>query len=102
MRALFGHVLPDDLVVRASKSSFDDIFWTEHARALAQSWDGRHVDPAYVDADALRLEWRRERPDPRSYLLAQSVWLARDRELSSGRREGTGRHRRGPTTPAVA
>jgi asparagine synthase (glutamine-hydrolysing) len=76
MRALFHDLLPDDLLARETKASFDRAFWNRWSRGLAASWDGGGVDETLVDADALRAEWQSDEPDPRSYLLAQSVWLA--------------------------
>jgi asparagine synthase (glutamine-hydrolysing) len=76
MQALFGDVLPDDVLARSSKASFDGAFWNDSSRAFASGWDGRGVDQALVDVDALREEWASESPDPRSFTLAQSVWLA--------------------------
>jgi asparagine synthase (glutamine-hydrolysing) len=79
MRRLAGGLLPDDLLARESKGSFDGAFWSAPARAFAESWDGRGVDTSLVDPEALRAEWTTGSPDPRSFTLAQSVWLAQQR-----------------------
>jgi asparagine synthase (glutamine-hydrolysing) len=76
MQALFRDVLPEDVLARPTKASFDGAFWNAASRAFAARWDGSGVDPELVDADALRDEWRSEAPDPRSFTLAQSAWLA--------------------------
>ena len=76
MRALFADVLPDTILARCSKASFDGAFFSTPSRAFASSWTGGGVDLEMVDADRLAAEWRSENPDPRSFLLLQSVWLA--------------------------
>jgi asparagine synthetase B (glutamine-hydrolysing) len=78
-RNLLGALLPDELLGRDTKSSFDGAFWGEPARAFAERWDGSGVDTALVDAGALRTEWLSEAPDPRSFTLAQAVWLEQAR-----------------------
>ena len=47
-----------------ARRSFDEVFWTEHARALVADWDGEGVDPEIVDIDRLRAEWASGRPRP--------------------------------------
>jgi hypothetical protein len=83
MRSLFGHLLPDDLLSRESKSSFDGVFFSAHSRAFARTWSGSGVPSDMVDADALRRIWRSPSPDARSFLLLQSLWLADDDSASS-------------------
>lgn len=75
MRALFGDLLPESVVARASKASFPH-YWGTASRALAARWLGEGVDPNYVDRDALRATWSGERVSHRSALLLQSAWLA--------------------------
>jgi asparagine synthase (glutamine-hydrolysing) len=82
MRRLFGSLLPDEVLARTTKSGFDQAFWGEPSRAFAADWDGEGVNPELVDADALRREWALPDPDPRSFLLLQAAWLARDAEQS--------------------
>lgn len=79
MRALFGDLLPHAVLVRRGKAFFDEAFFSDHSRALAGTWRGGGVDPALVDADRLAEEWAFPRPDPRSFLLLQSVALATGR-----------------------
>ena len=76
MRLLFAEVLPDAVLGRRSKASFNQAFFATHSRAFASTWTGGGVDHSIVDADRLATEWRSADPDPRSYLLMQSAWLA--------------------------
>jgi asparagine synthetase B (glutamine-hydrolysing) len=76
MRALFDDVLPAAVLARTSKAWFDAAFFSAPSGAFAANWTGAGVDPAIVDPDRLHDEWRSEHPDPRSFLLMQSAWLA--------------------------
>jgi asparagine synthase (glutamine-hydrolysing) len=76
MRAFFSDLLPEDVLTRQSKTFFDEAFWGAHSKRFAAEWAGGGVDPALVDLDALSAEWRSERPEPRTFLLAQAAWLA--------------------------
>lgn len=76
MTALFGDLLPSDVLERTTKGRFDEAFWGRHSRALVRDWSGDLVDPAVVDADALREVWGERLPPANSFSLLQSVWLA--------------------------
>jgi Asparagine synthase len=73
--ALFGELLPSELLSRSSKTCFDSAFWTGHSRQVAQAWDGQGVDEAVVDPEALRAAWSAPEPDAHTYLLLQAAWL---------------------------
>jgi asparagine synthase (glutamine-hydrolysing) len=75
MRRYFGDLLPEPILVRSTKASFDEVFWNRHSRAFAQSWNGGGVDPGTVNVEALRREWASPAPNPRSFLQAQVAWL---------------------------
>ena len=75
MRLVVGEALPEDVLARRSKASFDGAFWNAPSRAFASAWDGSGVDPEVVDVDALRREWRAEHPPAQSFLLLQAAWL---------------------------
>jgi asparagine synthase (glutamine-hydrolysing) len=77
MRRIFGELLPEDVLGRSTKTSFDSAFWGEPSRAFAQEWKGEGVDDALVDREALSATWRSSDPDPRTFTLAQAAWLAR-------------------------
>src|SRR5262249_30508880 len=82
LAAVAGHVLPPETVGRRTKASFDAVFFNEHARAFAAVWNGRGVPERFVDAEALRREWRGESPEAHTYTLLQAAWLAsRDETL---------------------
>ncbi len=76
MRLLFGDLLPDALLARADKATFDTSFWHDHSRAFARQWDGSGVDPGVVDVDRLQALWRRDVPPPGTAMLLQAAWLA--------------------------
>ena len=75
MRSLFAADLPQGLLERTTKSSFDGAFWTHRARTFAQAWDGAGFDDGIVDAEELRREWASETPDGRTFLLLQTLAL---------------------------
>jgi asparagine synthetase B (glutamine-hydrolysing) len=75
MTHLFGDLLPEDVLERRTKASFDGAFWNEPSRAFVRNWDGSGLDADVVDVDALRTEWSKDSPDPRTYTLAQWLWL---------------------------
>jgi asparagine synthase (glutamine-hydrolysing) len=73
---LLGPLLPPALLERRTKASFDGAFWAGTAREFARGWDGGGVDPALVDAERLRAEWLKPRPDAHSFALLQAAWLS--------------------------
>lgn len=75
MRALFGHVLPDDVLARRSKSHFNTPFFNRHSRSFVTTWTGEGVDHDLVDIEALRKEWSNEMPHAASSTLLQAAWL---------------------------
>jgi len=77
MQDLFADLLPAGTLERASKASFDAAFFNRHSRDLVEAWSGEGVATDHVDPSALRATWRSDRPDPRSFLLLQAVWIAR-------------------------
>jgi hypothetical protein len=78
MRALFGELLPGDVLARRSKASFDAVFFNRHSRAFARTWDGTGAPAGLVDAEALRAHWRGGAPAAQTFTLLQALWLARD------------------------
>jgi asparagine synthase (glutamine-hydrolysing) len=76
MRTLFADVLPDELLRRSGKASFDRAYMGAATREFARSWDGAGVNPALVDPDVLRAAWTSDTPSTLNGLLLQSAWLA--------------------------
>jgi ABC-type uncharacterized transport system YnjBCD ATPase subunit len=79
MRAVFDDILPEAVIARATKASFDEAFFHRHSRAFAATWDGAGVPARIVDPAALAREWRSPAPTPQSMTLLQAAWLARER-----------------------
>jgi asparagine synthetase B (glutamine-hydrolysing) len=73
--ALFSELLPDDVLRRRHKATFNGAFFTGAARRFAGEWSGRGLDDAVVDAGALRHAWSAPEGDYRSAMLLQSAWL---------------------------
>ena len=76
LRALVSDLLPDDVLTRPTKATFNGAFWSVHARAFAQRWNGDGVDTSLVDADEVRRAWVAEQPPPNAFALVQQAWLA--------------------------
>jgi asparagine synthase (glutamine-hydrolysing) len=72
----FGDVLPPQVTQRTTKAVFDELQGGQESRAFAQAWDGRGLDPAWVDVEALRREWLSPRPEYRSLTALNAAWLA--------------------------
>jgi Asparagine synthase len=75
-RALFGDLLPDDVLGRRDKASFGPVFFGAASRRFAEAWDGIGVDTAIVDPKALRSTWLAENPHWQSSNLIHHCWLA--------------------------
>jgi len=73
-RRLFGDLLPDSVLARGTKAAFNSTRWGEQERQFAHEWDGHGFDEAWIDAEALRVEWLAERPHPISGFLLQVAW----------------------------
>jgi asparagine synthase (glutamine-hydrolysing) len=82
-RRLFSDVLPDEILARKSKASFNTSRWGEDERDFAAGWAGDGVDTDVIDVDRLRAEWLKERPHPVASFLIHDAWLATQRTVSS-------------------
>ena len=76
MSALFGELLPPGVLTRATKASFDRVFFARHSREFAAGWDGTGADGRYVDVARLRASWASPTPAPQSFMQLQAAWLA--------------------------
>lgn len=79
-RRLFCDLLPDDVLARTTKASFNTARWGVRERQFAEVWTGAGVDPEYIDAERLRDDWLSENPSPLGDLHLHAGWLA-DHEL---------------------
>ena len=57
MRTIFSQVLPDELVARPHKASFNEALWRAGTREFVAHWDGSGVDHELVDEACLREAW---------------------------------------------
>jgi hypothetical protein len=87
LRAVFGDLPPADLLERATKASFDEVFWNRHSRAFAAEWEGDGVDASLVDHDVLGELWTSSEPPTGTYTLLQHAWLAARRTPESARQD---------------
>lgn len=75
MRRLFSDLLPDDVLVRASKAHFEFAYARAPSRAFAKRWDGSGIDTELVDPERLRAAWLELVPNAYAALLLQQTWL---------------------------
>lgn len=76
MRALFGDLLPERTITRATKATFTSPLFTEISRDFARDWSGAVPAGDLVDPAALRAMWQGSAtPDARSAPLLQAAWL---------------------------
>lgn len=80
LHAIFGDRLPARTVARTSKAEFSEVFWGPEARRFAREWDGSGVDPALVDAEALRATWLDPKPHAQSATLLGALWLEAEQQ----------------------
>ena len=76
MRALFGDVLPEEVIARRGKAEFGRALWRDEARAFAAHWDGSGLDDSIVDGDELRKVWAMDNPWFASITPLHAAWLA--------------------------
>jgi hypothetical protein len=76
LRALFPDLLPDSVLGRTSKATFNAAFWGRHTRHFAEGWSGGGVDAELVDPDVLRSVWISEQRQPITAALLQQAWLS--------------------------
>ena len=76
MGALFGDLLPRELIERSRKAEFGRAMWGARARAFAAEWDGTGLNGQLVDADRLRFAWSADNPVFASATPLHAAWLA--------------------------
>jgi hypothetical protein len=80
MRALFGDLLPEEVIARQGKAEFSASQFGVYTKRFADQWSGEVDGVAeFVDADALRSVWRLERPHFLSAMLLQACWLTSEK-----------------------
>lgn len=87
MAALFGNMLPPEVVTRSTKARFDQAFLHSHTREFLAGWTGTGVDASLVDVEALRVAWSTGVAPSATNLLLHTAWLA---SQDCGRARGTG------------
>jgi asparagine synthase (glutamine-hydrolysing) len=62
LRDIFGALLPDLVVERRTKATFDNVFWNRHSRDFARAWDGSGLVGLPVHPAVLRTIWSDDTP----------------------------------------
>jgi asparagine synthase len=81
-RMLAGGLLPDSVVGRHQKASFNASRFGPVSRAFARQWDGSGVDERMIVPDALRDAWLSDVPPASTAMLLQQAWLAAQERVS--------------------
>ena len=76
MLALFSDVLPQAVLRRTSKASFNRAHAGAATREFARTWDGSGIDEHLVDVERLRDVWLSDEPTMATGVLLHSAWLA--------------------------
>src|SRR5262249_34306701 len=76
MRALFGELLPREVLERNTKALFANAVSTRYTKDFARRWNGSGVDTDLVNPDILREIWLSNDPHAPSMTLLQQAWLA--------------------------
>lgn len=104
-RRLFGRLLPEDVVGRRTKATFDGAFWCRHSETFAGSLTLAEVDSELVDGARALDFWaaggtETAGPIPSSTLL-QALWLARELEIERAEQGDSGIAERVPVATAT-
>jgi asparagine synthase (glutamine-hydrolysing) len=75
LRTLFADLLPDAIIERRTKASFNTALFGPFTRAFAARWDGTGAPPG-VDAEWLQQHWLSPSPSAGTATLLHHVWLA--------------------------
>jgi asparagine synthase (glutamine-hydrolysing) len=79
MRALFGDLLPEEVIDRRGKAEFSGALFGPHTERFAAEWDGGVVPGnEFLDPDALRETWQSPQPHFLSAMALQHSWIAAD------------------------
>lgn len=78
-RRLVGDLLPDAVISRPTKASFNSARWGADEIDFANRWDGSGIDPEWVNRELLRTDWLSGRPSSAGAFLMQVAWSAHHR-----------------------
>ncbi|MDQ1725166.1 MAG: hypothetical protein QOG52_2194 [Frankiaceae bacterium] len=76
MRSLFADVLPEAILARQTKATFNAGLVGPATREFIDGWTGSGVDSDLVDPEQLAANWQTGSPHALSLLLMQQAWLA--------------------------
>lgn len=76
LRSIAADLLPDDVLDRRTKATFNQSYFGRRTRDFASRWTGRGLDGTLVDVDALRSAWLGSEPHRLTAGLLQQAWLA--------------------------
>jgi hypothetical protein len=75
LRSLVPDLLPDAVLARVSKATFDEAYLGRHTTDFAARWSGGGLDPDLVDAEELRRHWLSDDRLGLTAALLQTAWL---------------------------
>ncbi len=76
MQAIFGSLLPDEVLARLTKAYTTSTVFGPWSRQFVQEWTGGGVDTTIVDQEELRRTWASADIPVATLLLVQHSWLA--------------------------
>ncbi|HKY49571.1 MAG TPA: asparagine synthase-related protein [Acidimicrobiia bacterium] len=76
MQAIFGSLLPAEVLARSTKARFNSPYFHDYCRAFARDWSGEGVDPELVHVEELKRVWNGDLPHAQSLPLLHQAWLA--------------------------
>ncbi|MGC0142898.1 asparagine synthase-related protein [Pseudactinotalea sp. Z1732] len=94
MTAVFGQVLPKEILRRSSKAHFNSAYFGRSAQEFARQWDGTGVDADVVNVEELRLALLHDPVPAPVGLLMQQAWLAQQSTCPDSRTAGESGHAR--------
>jgi asparagine synthetase B (glutamine-hydrolysing) len=89
MHGLFAEDLPERVVTRETKASFDEVLWNRHTHSFLAGMTPERLRPSLrmlaveelTDHQALLEHWQQPQPLANSFLLLQACWLAEHAEI---------------------
>jgi asparagine synthetase B (glutamine-hydrolysing) len=76
LRELASDLLPDVVLARLSKASFNNAYLGRYSVDFARRWSGHGLNDQLVDVARLRAEWLGSKPSAGTAALLQQAWLA--------------------------